>query len=88
MTDAESEARPGGNAAELIRSVVERIERLHEERKALSDDVADVYREAKGNGLDVKALRVVVRKRAQDPTERRELEALVDAYMCALGEES
>ena len=77
----------GGNAVQLVKAIVERVERLHEEKKVLSDDVADIYREAKGNGLDVKALRTVVRLRAQDAAERREHAAIVETYMRALGME-
>jgi len=68
-----------------IRSIVERIERLEEEKKALADDIRDVYAEAKGNGYDVKALREIVRLRRQDADKRREHEAIVETYMHALG---
>jgi uncharacterized protein (UPF0335 family) len=68
-----------------LKSYVERIERLEEEKKALSDDIRDVYGEAKGNGFDVKALRVVVQLRKQDVNERKEHEALVELYRAALG---
>jgi uncharacterized protein (UPF0335 family) len=72
-------------AADQLRSVIERIERLEEEKKTLSDDIRDVYAEAKGTGYDVKALRTVVRLRKQDATERAEQEAILDAYKAALG---
>lgn len=72
-------------AKDLIRSVVERIEKLEEEKKAISDDIKDVYTEAKGNGLDVKALRAVVRLRRQDADERAEQEAVLEVYLAALG---
>src|SRR4051812_45584047 len=75
----------GGVAAAQLRSIIERIERLEEEKKALSDDIRDVYAEAKGNGYDVKTLRVVVRLRKQDSSERQEQEALLDLYLSALG---
>lgn len=68
-----------------LRSVIERIERLEEEKKTISDDIRDVYAEAKGNGYDVKALRTVVRLRKQDANERAEQEAVLDAYLHALG---
>lgn len=87
MNDAEKKSEVGGNAAQHVRAVVERIEQLHRERRELSDDLADVYREAKGAGLDVKALRVVVRLRGQDAAARRELDAVVESYMIALGME-
>lgn len=84
-TVSETEIKTGGVAADRLRSLVDRIERLQEERKALSNDIADIYREAKSAGFDVAALRVVVRARAQDAAEREEQETLVDVYMRALG---
>ncbi|WP_319485860.1 DUF2312 domain-containing protein [uncultured Cohaesibacter sp.] len=75
----------GGVAADQLRAFVERIERLEEEKKAISDDIKDVYAEAKGNGYDVKVMRQVVRMRKQDSNERMEMEALLDLYLHALG---
>ncbi|MCR4283502.1 MAG: DUF2312 domain-containing protein [Bauldia sp.] len=72
-------------AKEQLRSVVERIERLEEEKQALADDIKEVYAEAKANGFDTKTLRQVVRLRKQDVAERQEREALLDLYMHALG---
>ena len=72
-------------AKDMIRSVVERVEKLEEEKKAISDDIKDVYTEAKGNGLDVKALRAVVRLRRQDADERAEQEAILETYLHAMG---
>jgi uncharacterized protein (UPF0335 family) len=72
-------------AKSQLRSIVERIERLEEEKKALSDDIRQVYGEAKANGFDTKALRAVVRMRGQEPAERQEFEAIVDLYRDALG---
>ncbi|MEM1287235.1 MAG: DUF2312 domain-containing protein [Pseudomonadota bacterium] len=72
-------------AAGQLRSFVERIERLEEEKKAIADDIKDVYGEAKGNGFDTKVLRQVVRIRKQDQAERQEQEALLDLYLGALG---
>jgi uncharacterized protein (UPF0335 family) len=72
-------------AKDHLKAFIERIERLEEEKKALSDDIRDVYAEAKGNGFDVKALRTVVRLRKQDLNERKEQEALVETYLHALG---
>lgn len=72
-------------AKDQLRSLVERIERLEEEKKATSDDIKDVYGEAKGNGFDVKALRAIVRLRKQDANERAEHEAILETYMHALG---
>ena len=78
-------SNPGGVAADQLRAFVERIERLEEEKKAISDDIKDVYAEAKGNGYDVKVIRQVVRLRKQDSNERQEMEALLDLYLHALG---
>lgn len=75
----------GGVAADQLRAFVERIERLEEEKKALNDDIKDVYAEAKGNGYDVKVMRQVVRMRKQDSNERQEMDALLDLYLHALG---
>jgi uncharacterized protein (UPF0335 family) len=72
-------------AKDHLRAFVERIERLEEEKKAISDDVRDVYAEAKANGFDVKALRSVVRLRKQDIDERKEQEAVLETYLHALG---
>lgn len=72
-------------AADQLKSVIERIERLEEEKKATASDIRDVYAEAKGNGYDVKALRTLVRMRAQDSDERREQQAVLETYMHALG---
>ena len=70
---------------DALRSIVERIERLEEEKKAIGDDIRDVYAESKGRGYDVKALRTIVRLRKQDANERAEAEAILDTYMQALG---
>src|SRR5689334_25078769 len=72
-------------AKDQLKSIIERIERLEEEKKAISDDIRDVYAESKGNGYDVKALRAVVRLRKQDKDERVEYEAVLETYMHALG---
>ncbi|MEP0321033.1 DUF2312 domain-containing protein [Bauldia litoralis] len=78
-------ADTGGIAADQIRSIIERIERLEEEKQALADDIKEVYAEAKGNGFDTKVLRQIVRIRKQDSAERQEQEALLDLYLHALG---
>ena len=72
-------------AVDQLRSIIERIERLEEEKKAISDDIKDVYAESKGNGFDVKALRTIIRLRKQDPNERQEEESILETYMQALG---
>lgn len=70
---------------EQLRAFVERIERLEEEKKAIADDIKDVYAEAKAMGFDTKALRSVIRLRKQDANERQEQQALLDTYLHALG---
>ncbi|MEP0942974.1 MAG: DUF2312 domain-containing protein [Rhizobiaceae bacterium] len=72
-------------ARDQLRSIVERIERLEEEKQAIADDIKEVFAEAKGNGFDVKTLRTVVRMRKIEATEREEQEAMLDLYMSALG---
>jgi uncharacterized protein (UPF0335 family) len=72
-------------AKDQLKSLVERVERLEEEKKAIADDIRDVYAEAKGNGFDVKSLRTVVRLRKQDINERKEQEAILETYLHALG---
>jgi uncharacterized protein (UPF0335 family) len=72
-------------AKDQLKAIVERIERLEEEKKTISDDIRDVYAEAKGNGFDVKALRTIVRLRKQDANERAEHETILETYMQALG---
>jgi len=72
-------------AAGQLRAFVERVERLHEEQAALSDDVRDVYAEARGNGFDVKAIKALVKLRKMDAARRQEEEAILDLYKAALG---
>jgi len=72
-------------AVDQLKSIIERIERLEEEKKAISEDIKDVYAESKGNGYDVKALRTIIRMRKQDPNERAEEETILETYMHALG---
>ena len=72
-------------AKEQLKAVIERVERLEEEKKAIADDIKDVYAEAKAHGFDVKALRTIVRLRKQDSDERKEEEAILETYMHALG---
>ncbi len=82
---SEEEIKTGGLAADRLRSIVERIERLEEERKALASDIKDIYAEAKSAGFDVKVLRQLIRIRKQEPAEVEELETLLDVYRRALG---
>ena len=81
-------ANQGGIAGEQPRSLIERIERLEEERKATADDIRDVYAEAKAAGFDAKVMRQVVRLRKLDSADRQEQEALLDLYRHALGMEA
>jgi uncharacterized protein (UPF0335 family) len=74
-------------AAGQLRAFVERIERLHEERDCLGDDLKDVYAEMKGTGFDTKAVKTIVRLRKKDQAERQEEEAMLDLYKSALGME-
>jgi uncharacterized protein (UPF0335 family) len=68
-----------------LRAIIERVERLEEEKKTMSDDIKDIYSEAKGNGYDTKALRTIVRMRKQDAGERAEQETILETYMHAMG---
>jgi uncharacterized protein (UPF0335 family) len=68
-----------------IKAVIERIERLEEEKRQIAADIKDVYAEAKANGFDTKILRKVITLRRQDADERREQEALLETYLRALG---
>jgi uncharacterized protein (UPF0335 family) len=72
-------------AQDQLKAFIERIERMEEEKKAISDDLKEIYAEAKGNGFDTKILKQIVRIRKQDHNERMEQEALLDLYMQALG---
>ena len=74
-----------GFAKEQLKSFIERIERLEEEKKTIAEDIKDVFAEAKGTGFDVKALRAILKIRKQDADQRAEHEAIVDLYMQALG---
>ncbi len=97
MSDTETEAKAsrkrqqdedtdlGGIAADRLRSIVERIERLEEERKALAGDIKDIYAEAKSAGFDVKVIRQIISLRKKEPAEVEEQETLLDLYRRALG---
>lgn len=75
----------GGIAVEQLRSYIERVERLEEEKAALQTDISEVYAEAKGNGFDARIMRQIVRIRRMDGEKRAEQEALLDLYQRALG---
>jgi uncharacterized protein (UPF0335 family) len=72
-------------AKDQLKALVERIERLNEDKKEIGADIRDIYGEAKGMGYDVKALRAVIRLRGMDKMERAEQEAVLDTYLSALG---
>ena len=83
---AENNEQPATRfAKDQLKAIIERIERLEEEKKATSDDIRDVYAEAKGNGFDAKALRTIVRLRKLDTDERREQQEVLETYLHALG---
>lgn len=69
---------------DMLVSVVERVERLEEEKQGIIDDISEVYKEAKGNGLDAPTIKRVIRLRKMDPEKRKEQEAMLDLYMSAL----
>lgn len=75
----------GSIAADELRLLIERIERLEEEKKAIADDVKDVYSEAKSRGYDTKTIRAIVRLRKMENHDRQEAEALLETYKAALG---
>ena len=75
----------GGITGERLRSLIERIERLEEEKKALSDDIREVFAEAKADGFDAKTMRQVIRLRRMEVNDRQEQEALLETYLSALG---
>jgi uncharacterized protein (UPF0335 family) len=75
----------GGIAGDRLKSFIERIERLEEERRALGNDIKEVYAEAKGNGFDTKIMRQVIRLRRMDKDDLDEQDALIDVYKRALG---
>ena len=74
-----------GFAAGQLKSLVERIERLEEEKAALAADIREIYAEAKGHGFDTKIIRQVIRMRRLDKADRQEQEAVLDLYLSALG---
>lgn len=71
--------------SEQLRLLIERIERLNEDKKGISDDIRDVYSEAKAHGYDTKIIRAVIRLRAMEANDRHEYQAVLDTYMTALG---
>ncbi|MDI2112494.1 DUF2312 domain-containing protein [Commensalibacter nepenthis] len=85
MTEFEKTPEVGGIAADRLRSIIERIERLEEERKGLANDIKDIYAEAKSAGFDVPVVRRIISARKKEPSEIEEQETLFDIYRRALG---
>ncbi|WP_215755073.1 DUF2312 domain-containing protein [Acetobacter sp. P5B1] len=79
------DAAVGGIAADRLRSIIERVERLEEERKALSGDIKDIMTEANSAGFNVKVIRQIIRLRKQEPADVEEQETLLDIYRRAIG---
>src|SRR6201995_4976222 len=75
-----------GTAQTQLKSIVERVERLEQEKSEIAEQIKEVFAEAKGNGFDVKILRKIVRIRKQDRAKRMEEDAILDLYLSALGE--
>ena len=80
-----TDEKPTNVAGDRLRSIIDRSERLEEERKALGSDIKDIYSEAKSAGFDVKVLRQLIRIRKQEPAEIEEQETLLDVYRRAIG---
>ncbi|MUG09694.1 DUF2312 domain-containing protein [Commensalibacter melissae] len=85
MNEFDNKPEVGGIAVDRLRTIVERIERLEEERKGLANDIKDIYAEAKSAGFDVPIIRRIIRARKQEPAEVEEQETLFDVYRRALG---
>ncbi len=79
-----SDTEVGGLAVDRLRSLIERIERLEEEQKALSSDIRDIFAEAKGAGFDVKIMRTIIKLRKMNAADRDEQETLLETYRRAL----
>lgn len=87
MTDSTTNNDVGGIAAVQLRSFIDRIERLEEEKKGIADDIKDLYSEAKGQGFEPKILRLLIRLRKKAKEERQEEEELLELYKSAIGME-
>jgi len=85
MSDRGIGDNSGAIAADELRLLIERVERLEEEKKAIADDIKDVYGEAKARGYDTKTMRTIVRLRKMETQARQEAEAILDTYKAALG---
>ena len=78
-------AKVGGIAVDQLKSIVQRIEKLEEEKAGISADIRDVKDEAKGNGFDIKAINTIIALRKKDASEREEEESILDTYLHAMG---
>ena len=85
MKDNVHDVADSGVAADELKQFIERIEHLEEEKKAIADDIKEVYAELKGRGFDAAIVRQVVKIRKADQSERQEQEAILDLYLKALG---
>jgi uncharacterized protein (UPF0335 family) len=85
VKDMADEVAGDNVAADELRAFIERIERMEEEKRAIAADIKEIFAEAKGRGYDTKAIRTLVRLRAQDASERQEAEAILELYMQAIG---
>src|ERR1700679_604912 len=85
MPQGRKHNQTGGIAAEQLRSLIERVERLEEQKADIAADIKEVFAEAKGNGFDTKTMKQIIRLRKMDHAERQEYEALLDIYKAALG---
>jgi uncharacterized protein (UPF0335 family) len=85
LKEVEEDGGPAGVNAGHLKAFIERVERLEEEKRAISDDIKDVYAEAKGTGFDPKIMRKIVSIRRQDNDKRREEAEILDLYLAALG---
>ncbi len=84
MSEEEQKSEVGGIAADRLRSLIERIERLEEEKKGISSDIRDIFAEAKGAGFDVKTMRTILKLRKMNAADRDEQEFLIETYRKAL----
>lgn len=82
---ADEKTPKNGNADDRLRLLIERVERLEEEKKGIADDIKDVYAEAKAVGYDTKAMRQIIRLRKMKPDDRREQQMILNTYCMALG---
>ena len=74
----------GDNAAKDLSSIIDRIERLEDEKKQIASDISDIYKETKGRGYDAAALKQIIKIRKEDPSKREARESMVDVYMRAI----